>query len=571
MARYRKLSLRLSYFCLYFSTSFHFAESDELIGSPVPSDMPSLVPSSMPSDAPSLIPSSWANNPSMELAEDSSSDVPSDVPSDFPSMSWQEATRGPAPLNEEPAQPVIVPTFAPIPIPPQPDRFLPTPAPTGQRFNLTGEVYLELKDVIGEMTEAFAVEYNIVCTDYFRRVFSTITPPIVNVQATLLKQTFPADKSRKLRALQDLQPLRTLVQVTGLTESERLLAEANAVIFLAATQDPAAFVRGLRNVEGPAVLYFNSVQTMTPRRITSAPSPPPSEGGGDGGGGDSSDRLSRDAIGGIIVGAIAWSVIVAALVYYTTKPGEAAALGRAGLDSSRHSTTPLQPATTAVAASTATTSATSSMKKPNETKSLTQSVKKPEPIATSAVVVASAPPESVASPLEPEPEPNTENSIMHEEDITVQGAASAMNDSEYGADNVSYAYSLDPGNVDTQAGGTSAPSGPGTGTGDSTVDDQTTDFSARPNLISRTVIAPPGKLGIVIDTTLEGPVVHKVNPGSPLEGHVYPGDIIVAIDDVDTRAMSATAITSLMVKTANQERRLTVLSEDGEGEDSTQG
>lgn len=86
--------------------------------------------------------------------------------------------------------------------------------------------------------------------------------------------------------------------------------------------------------------------------------------------------------------------------------------------------------------------------------------------------------------------------------------------------------------------------------------------SLRQTMISRTIVAPPGKLGIVIDTTLEGPIVFKINPQSPLEGSLFPGDIIVAIDDVDTRAMSASAITALMVRTANLRRTLTVLSED---------
>jgi hypothetical protein len=71
-----------------------------------------------------------------------------------------------------------------------------------------------------------------------------------------------------------------------------------------------------------------------------------------------------------------------------------------------------------------------------------------------------------------------------------------------------------------------------------------------------------GKLGIVIDTTLEGPVVHKISADSPLEGIVFPGDIIVAINDVDTRAMSASAITALMARTSTSRRVLTVLSED---------
>ena len=54
-------------------------------------------------------------------------------------------------------------------------------------------------------------------------------------------------------------------------------------------------------------------------------------------------------------------------------------------------------------------------------------------------------------------------------------------------------------------------------------------------------------MGIVIDTTTEGPVVHNVKDSSPLIGHLKVGDIIVKIDDVDTVAMSASAITSLMV------------------------
>ena len=70
---------------------------------------------------------------------------------------------------------------------------------------------------------------------------------------------------------------------------------------------------------------------------------------------------------------------------------------------------------------------------------------------------------------------------------------------------------------------------------------------------------PPGKLGIVIDTTLEGPTVLKVNSQGPLAGTLFPGDIIVAINDVDTRAMSAAAITALMVLTSQSQRKLTFL------------
>lgn len=84
--------------------------------------------------------------------------------------------------------------------------------------------------------------------------------------------------------------------------------------------------------------------------------------------------------------------------------------------------------------------------------------------------------------------------------------------------------------------------------------------SSEEYVTTRIVYAPPGKLGIVIDTTVEGPVVHKVNSASALAEQIWPGDVIVAIDDVDTRAMSASAITQLMVQTASQRRKLTVVS-----------
>jgi C-terminal processing protease CtpA/Prc len=73
-----------------------------------------------------------------------------------------------------------------------------------------------------------------------------------------------------------------------------------------------------------------------------------------------------------------------------------------------------------------------------------------------------------------------------------------------------------------------------------------------------------GKLGIVIDTTQDGPMVNQVKEGSPLKGLLQVGDIIAKVNDVDTRAMSGAAITSLMVRTAKQTRLLTVLGKEYE-------
>lgn len=75
---------------------------------------------------------------------------------------------------------------------------------------------------------------------------------------------------------------------------------------------------------------------------------------------------------------------------------------------------------------------------------------------------------------------------------------------------------------------------------------------------SREVLAPPGRLGIVVETRLAGPVINRINDNSPLRGIVFEGDLIRAIDNVDVRAMSASDITSLMLRTSGSVRHLLV-------------
>ena len=68
--------------------------------------------------------------------------------------------------------------------------------------------------------------------------------------------------------------------------------------------------------------------------------------------------------------------------------------------------------------------------------------------------------------------------------------------------------------------------------------------------------APPGKVGVAIDTIDGHPVVHKVKKGSPLDGLLQPMDAILAIDDVDTTCMSSADVTQLMVKRMNYRRKI---------------
>lgn len=77
------------------------------------------------------------------------------------------------------------------------------------------------------------------------------------------------------------------------------------------------------------------------------------------------------------------------------------------------------------------------------------------------------------------------------------------------------------------------------------------------------VFAPAGPIGIVVDTTKDGPAVHSLKPNSPMMGLINPGDLIVGLDDQDTRSMTAATLTRLMAKKAGQkERKITLLACD---------
>lgn len=77
------------------------------------------------------------------------------------------------------------------------------------------------------------------------------------------------------------------------------------------------------------------------------------------------------------------------------------------------------------------------------------------------------------------------------------------------------------------------------------------------------VFAPAGPIGIVVDTTKHGPSVHSLKPTSPMLGLITPGDLIVGLDDIDTRGMTAASLTRLMARKSNQkERKITLLAVD---------
>ena len=86
--------------------------------------------------------------------------------------------------------------------------------------------------------------------------------------------------------------------------------------------------------------------------------------------------------------------------------------------------------------------------------------------------------------------------------------------------------------------------------------------NANTSIVCQDCYAPPGKLNIVIHSTKDGPAVHEVKSGSCLEGRIYPGDLIISVDEADTRAFTAAQLMKMMAEKGQSERKITVLHFD---------
>ena len=82
----------------------------------------------------------------------------------------------------------------------------------------------------------------------------------------------------------------------------------------------------------------------------------------------------------------------------------------------------------------------------------------------------------------------------------------------------------------------------------------------QPTRVRKEIFAPAGKLGIIVDTSNDGPIIHSINGDSPLIGKVFPGDYIIAIDGEDTSNWSAHHVTKLVARKSGSVRKLTILS-----------
>jgi len=56
------------------------------------------------------------------------------------------------------------------------------------------------------------------------------------------------------------------------------------------------------------------------------------------------------------------------------------------------------------------------------------------------------------------------------------------------------------------------------------------------------VRAPPGPLGILVESPKEGPFIHEIKKGSPVFLLVEKGDVLLSVDGVDCRSKEVGAL-----------------------------
>ena len=83
-----------------------------------------------------------------------------------------------------------------------------------------------------------------------------------------------------------------------------------------------------------------------------------------------------------------------------------------------------------------------------------------------------------------------------------------------------------------------------------------------PEIETTVVAAPAGILGLVFAMADDGAsaYIKHVRSNSPIVGQVREGDVVVAVDDVDTSHFSHTDITNLIIEKQHAPRTLRIVS-----------
>ena len=70
------------------------------------------------------------------------------------------------------------------------------------------------------------------------------------------------------------------------------------------------------------------------------------------------------------------------------------------------------------------------------------------------------------------------------------------------------------------------------------------------------ISAPPGPLGLILETNDKGPLICGISSDSPLIGLIEVGDIILSVDNVNAQNMDPTLFTKHVLKINNKSQRI---------------
>lgn len=396
------------------------------------------------------------------------------------------------------------------------------------------------------MSESIEAGFTVEAQQFLSNALGMLAQPVFDVSVNVTKQTLGASSSstRGYRSLQALAPLNVELFVQGLFKPVAGMAEIPEDIDLGTVctqifrvQGTSVFLPELQTVDAA---YFQSVTLVDAKEVSDdGTDDAPSSGGDDG--------LSTGVIVGIAAGG-AFVVIAGGLFLYNRQkgrnvPGDASTWG-----SNPPPTSPRQPS----------------------------AVMGSERKSRGFFSGANRSSDEVSRRLNEEEEvpPPVSPRVQRADSEDMSYLQSDRQSDMGGMDTMSFTYSLDHGfdqqsEIQSEISSAVGPNIMGTNkSSEEEGDDMELAFELgavpqplKDGLLTRECFAPPGKLGITIDTTARGPIVHTVNPGSPLEGILWPGDMLVAIDDEDCRTLSAAAITERMASTADRKRKLTIVSD----------
>ncbi|KAL7469329.1 hypothetical protein ACHAXS_009606 [Conticribra weissflogii] len=90
-------------------------------------------------------------------------------------------------------------------------------------------------------------------------------------------------------------------------------------------------------------------------------------------------------------------------------------------------------------------------------------------------------------------------------------------------------------------------------------DESSKNTSQTMSISCRDCYIPPGDVGIEVVSTKDGPMVIAVQSGRPIDGHLKKGDLIIAVNDCDTRSLSGDQVMATLSSKSDCERKITVL------------